>query len=92
LGTWVVLRTVEVCRRRILRDPYSLAVCDSKLVIGASAYSCSQPQVQVWDLDSLDLQHTLLQPTGENVMALLSVEEAVWAGVGKDVVVWGRRA
>jgi WD40 repeat protein len=92
LGTWAALRTVEVCRLQMMRVPCSLAVCDSKLVIGLAVYSCLQAEVQVWDLDSLDLQHTLLLPTSVNVMALLSVEGAVWAGVGRHVVVWGRRA
>ena len=51
----------------------------------------SQGELQVWGLESLDLQHTLLQPAGTGVRALLAVEGGVWAGVGRDLVVWRRR-
>jgi hypothetical protein len=43
----------------------------------------------VWGLATLDLQHTLKQPAGAVISALLAVEGGVWAGVGRDVVVWG---
>ena len=31
------------------------------------------------------------QPDGDEVRALAAVEGEVWAGVGREVVVWGRR-
>ena len=53
----------------------------------------AQREVSVWGLATLDLQHTLPQPdNGAEVMTLLAVEGGVWAGVGRDVVVWGQWA
>ena len=52
----------------------------------------SQMEVWVWGLETLELQHTLPLPTGEDVGALLATKGRVWAGVGNDVVVWGRGA
>ncbi len=45
----------------------------------------------MWYLETLDLQYTLLQPVGDDVWALLAVDGGLWAGMGGDVVVWGRR-
>ena len=45
---------------------------------------------KVWSLETLELLHTLPQPAMAAVSALLSVREGVWAGVGSDVVLWGR--
>ena len=94
MGTWSALQTVKACAAREGRQcPCCLAVSGSQLVSGSIGHG-SQREVRVWGLatESLDLQHTLLQPAGADVMALLAVEGAVWAGVGRDVVVWGRRA
>ena len=48
----------------------------------------------VWGLteERLDLRHTLQQPDidGAGVRALLAVNGVVWAGLGRDVAVWGR--
>lgn len=43
-------------------------------------------------LAELELQHTLPQPAGSDVRALLALDGEVWGGVGTEVVVWGRRA
>jgi WD40 repeat protein len=92
LGTWVALRTVEGLKQY----PRCLALSGSQLVSGSCAYSYSsrglQPEVRVWNLETLELQYTLPQPAGANVGALLAVAGGVWAGVGNDVVVWGRGA
>ena len=91
LGTWAALRTVEAHEQRTGQHPWCLAVSGSQLVSGS--WGCgAQQEVRVWGLATLDQQHTLLQPAGVDVRALLAVEGGVWAGVGKDVVVWGRWA
>ena len=48
--------------------------------------------VRVWGLETLDLQHALPQPAGDNVCTILAADGEVWAGVGRDVVVLGRGA
>jgi WD40 repeat protein len=93
LGTWVGLRTVEAYRVTghpycLGQYPHFLAVSGSQLISG-SCGADAQHEVQVWGLETLDLQHTLPLPTGQNVGALLAVEGKVWAGVGRDVMVWG---
>ncbi len=45
----------------------------------------------MWDLETLAAEQALEQPGGDEVRALLAVEGEVWAGVGRDVVVWGRK-
>ena len=94
LGTWAALRTVEACgggsSRRHVR---CLAVSASQLVSGSTGgLDGLQGDVQVWGLERLDLRHTLPQPAGASVGALLAVEGGVLAGVWSDVVVWGRGA
>jgi WD40 repeat protein len=94
LGTWAALRMVDAYGRRTGQYPRCLAVSGSQLVSGsiASGDYGGQKEVRVWGLETLNLQHTLPQPAGANVWALLVVEGRVWAGVGSDVVVWGRGA
>jgi F-box/WD-40 domain protein 7 len=82
VGRWAALQTVEASGGYLR----CLAVSGSKLVSGSRG---QWGQVRVWDLKSLDLQHTLPQPGGANVFALVAVQGAVWAGVGDEVVVWG---
>jgi hypothetical protein len=45
-------------------------------------------QVRVWDLETLECEHVLKQPC--SVDALAASEGAVWGGVGREIVVWGR--
>jgi WD40 repeat protein len=92
-GTWAALRTVEVHGRGTDQYPRCLAVSGSQLVSGSVAVGCKglRGEVRVWSLGSLDLLRSLPQPFGADVRALLAVERGVWAGVGRDVVVWGRR-
>jgi hypothetical protein len=44
-------------------------------------------EVRVWGLETLVLQHTLLQSSRAAVSALAAVEGRVWAGVGGDMMV-----
>ena len=91
LGTWAALRTMEAYGRGTRQYPRCLAVSGSQLVSGSWGYG-AQREVRVWSLKTLDLQQTLPQPAGLDVRALLAVDGGVWAGVGDDVVVWGRGA
>ena len=47
-------------------------------------------EVRVWDLGTLECEHTLPQPAEEEVNCLAAGCGAVWGGVGREVVVWGR--
>jgi hypothetical protein len=68
-------------------------VSGSKLVSGSAGGGLgSQGEVRVWGLEELELQQTLPQPAGSDVRALLAVDGEVWGGVGREVVVWGRKA
>ncbi len=49
-------------------------------------------QVRVWDLATLSCERAVRQPACDYVGALLALEGEVWAGVGRALVVWGRRA
>ena len=87
LGTWESLEKLEALSDTC--HPTScLAVSGAQLVSGSRFDS----QVQAQYLESLCLQHTLQLPDGDRVCALLAVEGGAWAGVGSDVVVWGRGA
>jgi WD40 repeat protein len=91
LGTWTALQAVEIEGRGMLQYSQCLAVSGSQLISWSWA-SGGQSEVQVWGADSLELQHMLLQPGGADVWASLAVHGGVWAGLGRDVVVWGRGA
>jgi F-box/WD-40 domain protein 7 len=94
LGTWAALRTVEVYARAARQVPYCLAVSGSKLISGSAdrggADAAQQFEVRVWDLGTLECEHTLKQPGESDVFCLAAGRGKVWAGVGKEVVVWGR--
>jgi hypothetical protein len=92
LGTWAGLRTLEVRGQGEGQFVCSLAVSGSKLVGGfRNRIGNSPAEVRVWGLEEFDLQQTLLQPANSGgVYALLAVDGEVWAGVGKEVVAWGR--
>jgi hypothetical protein len=47
-------------------------------------------EVKVWDLDTMACEHTVLEAAGANVRCLAGSGRAVWGGVGRWVVVWGR--
>ena len=50
----------------------------------------SPRQVRVWELSTLALERVLPQPSGADVRYLAGSGGEVWAGVGEEVVVWGR--
>ena len=93
-AAWEALRTVQVFERGTGQYPECLAVSGSHLISGSWNFG-EQGEVRVWNLETLELLHTLRrvqQPVAMGVRALLAVNCAVWAGVGRDVVVWGHRA
>ena len=46
--------------------------------------------MRVWDLGTLECEHTLPQAAGAVLYGLAAGCGAVWGGVGREVVVWGR--
>jgi WD40 repeat protein len=94
LGTWAAVRTVEAYGREELQYPRCLAVSGSKLISGSADRGDpdeeQQYEVRVWDLGTLECEHTLLQPAGAEVYCLTAGCGVVWGGVGKEAVVWGR--
>ena len=70
-----------------------LAVSGSKLISGSAdrgvADEAERYEVRVWDLGTLECEHTLLQPAGAEVCCLAAGCGLVWGGVGEEVVVWG---
>ena len=94
LGTWAAVRTVEACGREGRQYPRCLAVSGSKLVSGSVdrgvADEAEQYEVRVWDLGTLECEHTLPQPAGSQVRCLAAGSGGVWGGVGEEAVVWGR--
>jgi hypothetical protein len=71
---------------------YRLAVSGSTLVGGSCSPSPTEErEARIWDLETLEPLHTLRQPAGQEVRGLASDGGEVWAAVGTEVVVWGRR-
>ena len=92
LGTWAAVRTVEAYGREERQVPVCLAVSGSKLISGSAGRGgdAQQYEVRVWDLGTLQCEHTLLQPAGAEVWCLTAGCGVVWGAVGKEAVVWGR--
>ena len=94
LGTWGAVRTVEAYGREGRQAPRCLAVSGSKLISGSErcvgAAREQRYEVRVWDLGTLECEHTLPQPAGAEVWCLAAGRGVVWGGVGSEVVVWGR--
>jgi WD40 repeat protein len=97
LGTWAAVRkvTVESYGLEEQQVPYCLAVSGSKLISGSAdhggdAVEAQQYEVRVWDLGTLECEHTLLQPAGAAVRCLTAGCGVVWGCVGEEVLVWGR--
>jgi hypothetical protein len=103
LGTWAVVRTVEAYLRWGGQFPRCLAVSGSKLISGSQRdvyvhqrnVDCrdlddERCEVRVWDLGTLECEHTLLQPASAMVWCLAAGCGVLWGGVGKEAVVWGR--
>ncbi len=95
MGTWAALRTVMAYQRRGRQFPGCLAVSGSKLISGSvdrvAPDAAQQYEVRVWDLRTLECEHTLPQPAGSEVWCLAAGLGRVWGGVGREeLVVWGR--
>jgi WD40 repeat protein len=94
LGTWAAVRTVEAYGRGGRQFPRCLSVSGSKLISGSGYhggnYWTEHYEVRVWDLGTLECEHTLQQPAGAEVNCLAAGCGVVWGGVGEEVVVWGR--
>ena len=93
MATWECMQTVQVYPAGSAKYISCLAVSGSTLVGGSGSMTHSLDtvhDVQVWDLETLEPLHTLKQPVGEDVCALVEDGEEVWGAVEKDVVVWGR--
>ncbi len=94
MATWACVHTVQAYAAGSAQFIRSLAVSGPTLVGGSysSPHSLTeQHEVRVWDLETLELLHTLRQPAGQCVLALASYGGEVVGAVGKDVVVWGWR-
>ena len=90
VGTWAAVARVDAYVRASRQWPQSLAASGSKLISGSVGYGAVQYELRVWDVDSLTCEHTVLQPAGAGVRCLAAEGAAVWGGVGREVVVWGR--
>ena len=70
---------------------HRLAACGPALVGGSRRYSPREAaELRVWDLETLRPLHALRQPAGE-ALSLMCDRDEVWAAVGREVVVGGRR-
>jgi hypothetical protein len=90
LGTWEALRTLAEAHGPG-QYPRCLAVSGARLVSGSLAVDARR-EVRVWKLATLEFEYSLQQPEGASIFALAAEEGCVWGGVGRAVVVWGRRA
>ena len=92
--TWGCVQTVEAYPAGSPQYIRCLAVSGSTLVGGSRSYPYSateEHEVRVFDLETLQPLHTLRQPAGDDVFSLVRDGGEVWAAVGEEVVVWGRR-
>ena len=90
LGTWAALRTVQACPRGTGEFPWCLAVSGSHLISGSWIHGGQPGGLQVWSLETPERLYSLPQSTVVN--ALLAAHGRVWAGVERDVVLYGRWA
>jgi WD40 repeat protein len=95
-GTWAEARSVAAYDDdEAGQYPRCLLTSGSKLISGSVSRSFNDDadteyEVKVWDLDTMACEHTLRQAAGERVRCLAGAGGAVWGGVGRSVVVWGR--
>jgi hypothetical protein len=93
-ATWACVQTVPAYPAGAAQYIGRLAVSGPTLVGGSLSrlHSLTQAyEVRVWDLETLQPLHALRQPAGQCVAGLAGDGGEVWAAVGQDVVVWGRR-
>jgi WD40 repeat protein len=99
MTTWACVQTVQAYTAGSAQFILRLAVSGPTLVGGSASNPNSRTEeyeyeARVWDLETLELLHTLRQPAGQPVLELASDGGEVWGAVGTDVVVslvWGRR-
>ena len=89
--TWACARAAEAYPAGSPRHVFRLAVSGRALVGGSTGSDSDEPEVRVWDAETLRPLHTLRQPAGGEVMSLVAGEDGVWAAAGRQVVVWGAR-
>jgi WD40 repeat protein len=91
-GTWAEVRSMALYDVEEARQyPQCLLTSGSKLISGSGGFDGGKErEVRVWDLDTLACEHTLKQAAGPDVWCLAGAGGAVWGGVGRSVVVWGR--
>ena len=93
-STWACLVSVEAFPAASPQYIWCLAVSGPALVGGSESnpHSAAEAhEVRVWDLETLEPRHALRQPLGQEVIRLVSDAGEVWAAVGREVAVWGRR-
>ena len=92
--TWGCLQIVEAYPAGSPQFIASLVVIGSTLVGGSGSHPYSataEHEMRVWDLETLQPLHALRQPAGQRVASLARDGGEVWAAVGQQLVVWGRR-
>ncbi len=93
MATWACVQTVQAYAVGSAQFIGRLAVSGSTLVGGSCSHPLSRTEeheARVWDLETLEPQHTLRQSAGKHFLGLASDGGEVWGAVGKDVVVWGK--
>jgi WD40 repeat protein len=93
--TWACTLSVQACAADSTQYINTLAVSGSTLVSGSISITLSiseEGEVRVWDLATLELLHTFKQAEGQHVFGLASDGGEVWGAIGKEVIVWRRRA
>ena len=94
--SWSVVRVLDSILTGDLQHIQSLAISGNNLVIGsASALHLSEQQrnenecdVRVLNMETFECEYSFRQPVGQDVLALVGTAGQVWAGVGREIVVW----
>ena len=93
-GTWAEARSVAAYDADEAGQYLQcLLTSGSKLISGSAAFNGdddTECEVRVRDLDTMACEHTVRQAAGAEVKCLAGAGGAVWGGVGRSVVVWGR--
>jgi hypothetical protein len=92
--TWECTLTARAFAEGSPQYIWCLAVSGAALVGGSESNPHSNAEaheVRVWDLETLEPRHTLAQPAGKEVRWLTSDGGELWAAIGRELVVWGRR-
>ncbi len=72
-GTWEALRTIQANARRGEPYPHRLVASGWRLISGSYIpLTSGWPEMQVWDLESLRPEHTVLLPYNQSISALVA--------------------